>query len=121
MKLIYRGVQYSEDDRKPRWTERVDREDIVYRGNTLKPKINPKFPWLKYVKQLFDRSQRQPVFDPITFWYERKRQFLDQCWYLGDREKLDRAWDLTLEIERTKAAKPKSTTQLKYRGVTYYR
>ena len=97
------------------------KKDIVYRGNSLKNRINPKFPWLKYVKQLFQNSESRPVFDPITFWYEHKRKFLADCWRLDDMERLDAAWDLTLQIEKSKAFKRKQKTKLKYRGVTYYR
>ena len=122
MKLTYRGVQYNEENRNfsiP--ATAIENKEIIYRGNSPKATINTRFPWLKYIKQLFRKSESKPVFDPITFWYEHKRQFIKDCWRLGDIEKLDRCWDLTLQIERTKALKQKQKTKLKYRGVTYYR
>ena len=122
MKLTYRGVQYQEENQN--FSTSVvpqGNKEIIYRGNSPKARINPKFPWFRYIKQLFYTSKSRPVFDPITFWYEHKREFIEDCWFSGDVKKLDRAWDLTLQIERTKALKSKQKTQLKYRGVTYYR
>ena len=115
MKLTYRGVQYQEKNSS---TITAPVEKIIYRGNSPKARISPKFPWLNYIKQLFRQSDLRPVFDPITFWYEHKRKFIEECWLSDDLEKLDRAWNLTLQNERTKAAQK---TKLKYRGVTYYR
>lgn len=121
MKLTYRGVPYCEAVPEPTATI-VENKEIIYRGNSPKARINPQFPWLKYIKQLFVRnSESKPVFDPITFWYDHKREFLDECWYLGDREQLDRCWYLTLKIEQTKASQAREKTKLKYRGVTYYK
>ncbi len=122
MKLTYRGVQYQEEN--PSFSASavgIPNQELIYRGNCLKARINPKFPWLNYIKQLFGKSESKPVFDPIRFWYDHKRKFLENCWFLAEVEKLDRAWDLTLQTERTKALKPKQKTKLKYRGVTYYR
>ncbi len=120
MKLTYRGVEYKEENQN--FLTEINKE-IIYRGNSPKARINPKFPWFRYIKQLFHTSKSKPVFDPITFWYEHKREFIEDCWFSGDVKKLDRAWDLTLQIERTKAlqSKHKQKTKLKYRGVTYYR
>lgn len=122
MKLIYRGVQYNEDkqDSSALISETTNKE-IIYRGNSSKGRINPKFPWLRYVKQLFHKSESRPIFDPITFWYNHKREFLEDCWHLDDVEKLDRAWDLTIQIERAKGLNSRQKTKLKYRGVTYYK
>ncbi len=108
MKLTYRGVQYSEENRGSLIPAlEVERKEIIYRGNSPKPRISPKFPWLGYIKQLFCKSESRLVFDPITFWYNHKREFVEDCWRLSDVEKLDRAWDLTLQIERNKALNPK--------------
>ena len=122
MKLTYRGVQYSEE--KPKLSTPatvIGNKDIIYRGNSLKARINPKFPWLKYLKQLFRNSESRPVFDPITFWYDHKRKFIEHCWHVEYLEKLDRCWDLNLQIEQPKALEQKQKIKLKYRGVTYYR
>ena len=119
MKLTYRGVQYQEKQNFSTTTVPVENKEIIYRGNSPKARINPKFPCLNYIKQLFRQSESRPVFDPITFWYEHKRNFIEECWLSDDVEKLDRAWNLTLQIEKKKASKQK--TKLKYRGVTYYR
>lgn len=122
MKLTYRGVQYSEENPKLSTPAIViSNKDIIYRGNSLKARINPKFPWLKYLKQLFRNSESRPVFDPITFWYDHKRKFIEHCWHVGYLEKLDRCWDLNLQIEQPKALEQKQKIKLKYRGVTYYR
>ena len=120
MKLTYRGIPYNED-RSVSTIAPIENREIIYRGNSSKARINPRFPWLGYIKQLFNKSETKPVFDPITFWYDHKREFIEDCWHLDDIEKLDRAWNLTLQIEQTKALKPQQKTQLKYRGVTYYR
>ncbi len=122
MKLTYRGIQYSEKN-SCLVTSLVEtrNKEIVYRGNSPRARINPKFPWLRYIKQLFCQSEVPPIFDPITFWYNHKREFLEDCWHPDDVEKLNRLWDLTLQTERTKVLKPKGKTKLKYRGVTYYR
>lgn len=120
MKLTYRGVPYDEEHQAliaPAVT--VENREIIYRGNSLKARINPKFPWLKYIKQLFHKSESR-LFDPITFWYNHKREFIQDCWHLDHVEKLDRAWNLTLQVERSKALKQQKT-KLKYRGVTYYK
>lgn len=122
MKLTYRGIQYNEEKRDISASAvAVEKKELIYRGNSSKARINPRFPWLKYIQQLFNKSKSQSVFDPITFWYDHKRQFLKDCLHLDDIEKLNRAFDLTLQIERAKATKPKQKTKLKYRGVTYYR
>ena len=117
MKLIYRGIPYNEDRSVSIIPPIVDRE-IVYRGNSSKARINPKFPWWKYIKQLF-QSESKSVLDPITFWYNHKREYIKDCWYLSNTEKLELVWDLTTQIEQAKALKPKQN-KLKYRGVTYY-
>ena len=122
MKLIYRGVQYNEANPYLSISlVEAKKKEIIYRGNSLRASINPKFPWISYIKQLFYKSEVKPIFDPITFWYEHKREFLKDCWSLDDVERLDRAWDLTIQIERAKTFKPKQKIKLKYRGVTYYR
>lgn len=122
MKLTYRGIQYSEEiEQLSTLAITTEKKEIIYRGNSPKAKINPKFPWIKYIKQLFCQSESRPVFDPITFWYDHKREFIEDCWFSEDVKKLDRAWNLTLQIERAKALKSKQKTKLKYRGVTYYR
>ncbi|MDJ0647654.1 MAG: DUF4278 domain-containing protein [Xenococcaceae cyanobacterium MO_188.B19] len=122
MKLTYRGVQYKEKN-QCLLTSLVEtrKKEIVYRGNSAKARINPKFPWLLYIKQLFYKSEVKPIFDPITFWYNHKREFLQNCFYLDDLERLDRAWDLTIKIEKAQVLKSQQKTKLKYRGVTYYR
>ncbi len=122
MKLTYRGVQYSEkSEQLSTSTSKIRKKEIIYRGNSPQAIIKPQFPWLKYIRQLFKTSETQPIFDPITFWYNHKRQFLEDIWRSDDTEKLDRAWNLTLQIEQTTALKAKQKTKLKYRGVTYYR
>ena len=121
MKLRYRGVQYKEVNRDYSDLTTVPKKPhIVYRGNSVKPRFSPKFPWWQYVKQLFDRSESRPIFDPISFWYDRKREFIEYCWFSRDIEQLDRAWQQTLQIERAKI-QSQQKTKLKYRGVTYYR
>lgn len=137
MKLTYRGIQYNEENQKITTSAAVNKKDIIYRGNSPKARINPRFPWLKYIKQLFSLPGTQPVFDPITFWYDHKRQFLEDLWCSDDTEKLNHAWNLTLQIEQTKVLKAKQKSgatpmskthlgnahqdKLKYRGVTYYK
>ena len=122
MKLIYRGVGYNEANSYLA-TSLVEarKREIIYRGNSPIGQINPKFPYLSYFKQLFLRSKVKLVGDPITFWYNHKRKFLQDCWHLDEIEKLELAWDLTLKIERDRQLKPKQQIKLKYRGVTYYR
>lgn len=123
MKLTYRGVQYTEAQAEPK-RPIVDNREVIYRGNSSKARIAPKFPWIKYIQQLFRHSDSKPVFDPITFWYEHKREFVEDCWLLDDVEQLNFCWKLTLHLERTKALEQhqkSKKTQLKYRGVTYYR
>ncbi|HEY9771561.1 MAG TPA: DUF4278 domain-containing protein [Coleofasciculaceae cyanobacterium] len=122
MKLTYRGVQYQEENHNSsNSVVAIQNQEIIYRGNSLKVRIKPKFPWLNYIKQLFRQSESKPVFDPITFWYAHKRKFIESCWFADDVEKLDRAWDLTLAMEKAKSSKSKQKTKLKYRGVTYYK
>ena len=121
MKLTYRGVQYQENRNYSTPAAVIENKEIIYRGNSPKAITNPKFPWLNYVKQLFSRSQSRPVLDPITFWYNHKRNYIQDCWYLSNTEKLELAWDLTMQIEQAKALKSKPKIELKYRGVTYYR
>ncbi len=122
MKLTYRGVQYKEEKRNfSSSVIEARNKEIIYRGNSPRARINPEFPWIKYIKQLFLNSESRPVLDPITFWYDHKRNFIKDCWLTDDLEKLERAWNLTLQLERTKASKQKHKTKLKYRGVTYYR
>jgi|GEM_PF-2119699 len=122
MKLIYRGIAYREESKHSLALNAVrSNKEIIYRGKSSKGKINPKFPWLKYIKQLFHQSELDYTLDPITFWYDHKREFIEDCWDLGDLEKLNLAWDLTIQMELAKALKSKQKTQLKYRGVTYYK
>jgi hypothetical protein len=121
MKLIYRGIQYDEKDRAAMPSNTgINSKDIVYRGNSPKARVNLKFIWLKYIKQLFSYPKSEVIFDPLTFWYEYQKQFLEDMWR-DDREMLDRAWNLTIEIEQAQALKAQQKTKFKYRGVTYYR
>ena len=137
MKLTYRGIQYNEENQKIATSTVVNNQDIIYRGNSPQAKINPKFPWLRYIKQLLRISENKPVFDPITFWYNHKRQFLEDLWCADNLKHLHISWNLTLQIEQTKALKAKQKSganpmsfthlgnahqdKLKYRGVTYYK
>ncbi len=122
MKLTYRGVQYSEENRHLLTViAETTSKDIVYRGNSPKGRISSKFPWWGYIKHLLQKSQTRPILDPITFWYNHKREFVEDCWNLNDLEKLNLAWNLTIEIERAKASELRCKTKLKYRGVTYYK
>ena len=122
MKLTYRGVEYSEK-KQHSLTSIVEtsNKEIIYRGNSPQGRINPNFPWLGYIKQLFKKSESRPILDPIAFWYNHKREFIEDCWRFGDIEKLNIAWNLTIQIEKDKALGLKPKTQLKYRGVTYYK
>ncbi|MCC0178709.1 DUF4278 domain-containing protein [Waterburya agarophytonicola K14] len=122
MKLTYRGVEYSEENQYSLASILATaNKEITYRGNSPKGRINPNFPWLGYIKQLFKKSESRPILDPITFWYNHKREFVAECWSLGDADLLDRAWDLTVHREKSQALKSKRKIQLKYRGVTYYK
>ena len=123
MKLTYRGVQYSEEIFPTSQSATpLANKNIVYRGNSPQGRmINTRFPLVPYIKQLFYKSESKPVFDPITFWYNRQRAFLDDCLLADNLEKLNRCWNLTKQSEFSKALKPKQKTKLKYRGVTYYR
>lgn len=119
MTLTYRGIPYKEESRNfSASTAIVEKKEIVYRGNSSKTIINPKFPLLKYIKQLLPISESKPVFDPITFWYDHKREYIKDYWRLSNSEKLELAWNLTMQIEQAKASKSKPN-KLKYRGVTY--
>lgn len=122
MKLTYRGVEYSEK-KQHSLTSIVEtsNKEIIYRGNSPQGRINPNFPWLGYIKQLFKKSESKPILDPIAFWYNHKREFIEDCLRFGDIEKLNIAWNLTIQIEKDKALGLKPKTQLKYRGVTYYK
>jgi len=121
MKLTYRGIQYGEENQDfAASIVEASNEEIVYRGNSRLGRIKPNFPWLQYVRQLFHKSESEPIFDPITFWYNHKREFVKDCWHLDNREKIALAWNLTIRIERAKL-RPKRRTKLKYRGVTYYK
>lgn len=121
MTLTYRGVRYPEDHHEIALATPAIKKEMIYRGVPLKPRCNPKFPWLSYIKQLLRKSESRPVLDPITFWYNHKRKFVEDCWRLDDLEKLEQAWDLTVHAESVEVAKTKPKTKLKYRGVTYYR
>ena len=118
MKLTYRGIQYSEEI--PQILTAVEHKEITYRGNSTRSRMNSKFPWIKYITQLVHKSESRSVYDPITFWYNHKRQFLEFCCSIDDVARLNEALNITLQIERTKALKQKPKTQLKYRGVVYY-
>lgn len=120
MKLTYRGRQYEENKQNYLASVYTTKSGIIYRGNSFEASINPKFPWIKYIKQLLNKPRANAVFDPIAFWYDHKREFLEACWCLDSKE-LNRCWDLTLQIERNKALKSQQKVKLKYRGVTYYR
>ena len=120
MKLTYRGVQYSETLQSTPVTVKENQE-IIYRGNSSKARINPKFPWFEYFQQLFNKSESKPVYDPITFWYNHKRKFIKDCWLIDDVEQLNYCWYLTQQIEHHQLLHSKQKIKLKYRGVTYYR
>ncbi|MDJ0595548.1 MAG: DUF4278 domain-containing protein [Pleurocapsa sp. MO_226.B13] len=122
MKLTYRGIKYNQENKNhSRSAVAMSDREIIYRGNSPKAIINPNFPWLKYLQQLLPRPQSKPIFDPVAFWYHYQREYIQDCWHLGQAEKLELAWNLTLQIERVKAFRVKPKTKLKYRGVTYYR
>ncbi|GAB4530987.1 MAG: hypothetical protein Tsb0014_14170 [Pleurocapsa sp.] len=117
MQLTYRGIPYREKVTQLPTTS--ENQEIIYRGNSPQALLNPKFPWLKYIQQLFNKSQNKPILDPIAFWYNHKRQFLEDCWLRDNVKQLHHAWSLSIKPNQALQAKPK--TQLKYRGVTYYR
>lgn len=122
MKLTYRGVQYSE--KTPQISPAaptLTKKKVIYRGNSPKGRIDPRFPLMQYIKQIFHKSESKPVFDPITFWYDHKRKFLDDCLVSENLEKLDRCWHLKTSSEIKQALETKQKIKLKYRGVTYYR
>ena len=123
MKLTYRGVQYSEKDLYPlTLMSKTSNREIIYRGNSPQARLNPKFPYLAYIKQLLPNSESKSIIDPIAFWYRHRREFAEDCWRLDSNlEKLDLAWKLTIRIEKAKALKSSQKIQLKYRGVTYYK
>lgn len=122
MKLTYRGVQYSEQIPQISTSATgVPKKRVIYRGNSPKGRINPRFSLMKYIRQIFNKSESKPVFDPITFWYDHKRKFLDDCLLAENLEKLDRCWALTTQSEIKKALTTKQKTKLTYRGITYYR
>ena len=121
MKLTYRGVRYREDSHLLTSIAETISAEITYRGNSPQGRIKPNFPWLKYVMQPFRKSETRPILNPTTFWYNHKREFIADCWYLADVNKLDRAWNLTVQLEILRALKSKPKVKLKYRGVTYYK
>ncbi len=122
MKLTYRGVQYNEEYQSFFTTIATTKnQEITYRGHSLRGTIKPNFPWLGYLKQLFRKSESRSILDPIAFWYDHKRKFIAQCWSLNDLEKLNLAWNLTIQIEKSQALRSKQQVKLKYRGVTYYK
>ncbi len=123
MKLTYRGVEYSEEiSPSSQSATSLTNKNIIYRGNSPQGRIiNTRFPLVPYIKQLFNKSKSKPVFDPITFWYNYQRAFLDDCLLADNLEKLNRCWNLNKQSKPSKALKPKQKTKLKYRGVTYYR
>ncbi|MEM8830821.1 MAG: DUF4278 domain-containing protein [Cyanobacteria bacterium P01_G01_bin.19] len=121
MELIYRGIGYKEKKQDCLiLSSRTIDNRIIYRGNSPKAIIKPSFPWLSYVKQLF-KSKAGVVFDPITFWYDHKREFVKDCWRLGDVERLNDAWKLTAQMEAERALKSPHKIKLKYRGIVYYK
>jgi len=122
MKLTYRGVRYSEKAPQISTSATIlTKKKIIYRGNSPKGKINPRFPLMQYLKQIFRKSKSRPFFDPITFWYDHKREFLDDCLLSENLEKLDRSWHLTTPSEIKQALTTKQKTKLTYRGIIYYR
>lgn len=120
MKPTYREVRHSEDSHFLTLLAETTNKEITYRGNSPKGRIKPGFPWLKYTKQLFIKSDTR-ILNPTTFWYNHKREFIADCWYLADIDKLDRAWNLTIQLEMLKTLKSQPKVKLKYRGVTYYK
>lgn len=120
MKLTYRGRQYDREKQNFLTSTAMENEKIISRKNSPEADISPKFPWIKYIRQLLYKSRAKTVFNPIAFWHEHKREFLEYCWRL-DQIELNRCWNLTLQIEKTKLLKASQKTKLKYRGITYYR
>ena len=81
MKLTYRGVEYNQENQNfSTSTAAVQNRKIIYRGNSSQAEINPRFPWWQYIKQLFVKAESQPVFDPITFWYDHRKKFIKDFW-----------------------------------------
>ena len=127
MKLTYRGVQFQSKEENHlslvplAETTNTTNKEIIYRGNSPTGRIKPNFPWLGYIKQLFGMPESNPILDPITFWYDHKRKFIAECWFWGDIDRLNHAWDLTIQREQAEALKSKQKIKLKYRGITYYK
>lgn len=129
MQLTYRGIKYSSNNSTVSTPIEENDCQIIYRGQSVKAAIAPKFPFLNYFKQLFSHGETKPVFAPMIFWYKHKKQFLENCWQLDEIEQLDLCWKITLKIERERALKRDRSLhnegdrpiKLKYRGVTYYR
>ena len=123
MELIYRGIKYSSNNSTVLKSTPKDKYRIADREQSDKAAINPKFPLLKYCKQLFS-SWESPVFNPIKFWYQHKSQYLENCWQLDIIKQLNCDWEISLKTKPQSPLKPNYTDRpikLKYRGVTYYR
>ena len=118
MELIYRGIKYKSNNLAV--LNSSEKKQTIYRRKSIKPVENPKFPIVKYCKQLF-YSNKLVVCYRIKFWNRRKSQHIENCWKIDVAKQLDLCWNTTLYIEKIEPLPKTSPIKLKYRGVSYYR
>ncbi|BAU64997.1 hypothetical protein STA3757_23760 [Stanieria sp. NIES-3757] len=121
MELVYRGVRYNNN--KSALSIATQGKNPNIEIVSAQPEIATKnnFPFLKYIKQLFSRSDGTRVFNPFLFWYVYKSQLLENCWQLDERKRLEHCWYLTLTLNPKIYRTSSRPIELKYRGITYYR
>ena len=118
MELIYRGIKYNSNNLTV--LNSTERKQTIYQKKFIKPVGKPQFPISKYCQQLF-YSSKLAVCNPRKFWNRQKSQHIEKCWRINVVEQLNHCWETTLYIEQEKTLLDRPPTQLKYRGVTYYR
>lgn len=119
MELVYRGIKYQND--KSKFYNLIRNQNLVllYYKRIIH-KNQPKFPLKKYCQQLF--SKRKPaVLSPAKFWQRHQIQLLENCWQLDIIMMLNLCWQATIIIEMERSLTYGNSTQLKYRGVSYYK
>ena len=120
MELIYRGVRYQNKKSEFHNLVKNNRLPIFYCKKKIIRQTKNRFPLTQYCQQLFSRN-KQAILSPAKFMYQYQVQLLENCWKIDMILMLNFCWQATIIIEMERSLRQDTQTQLKYRGVTYYK
>ncbi|MEL6437921.1 MAG: hypothetical protein AAFQ80_01510 [Cyanobacteria bacterium J06621_8] len=120
MELVYRGIRYQNKKSEFPNLFADNRLPIFYGQKNIGKQTKCGFPLVKYCQQILLR-QKPVILSPAKFWHQYQIQLLESCWQLDVVIMLNFCWQASIVIEMERSLRQYSYTELKYRGVTYYK